>query len=111
MKIDTALIDILLYGEEGVDLDFKRDQYKFTRASDAEKGELLKDILAFANSWRRSDAFILIGIKEVQGVKAKLSVYQRSLMTPKYNNLSTVRPKNQLFFLTAILILKIKSLG
>lgn len=72
MKIDTALIDILLYGEEGVDLDFKRDQYKFTRASDEEKGELLKDILAFANSWRRSDAFILIGVKEVQGGKSEV---------------------------------------
>ena len=59
MLIDKALIDILLYGEEGVDLDFKRDQYKFTQASDDEKGELLKDIIAFANSWRRSDAFIL----------------------------------------------------
>ena len=67
MKIDNSLIDILLYGEEGVDLDFKRDQYKFLKASEGEKGELLKDILAFANSWRRSDAFILIGIEEVKG--------------------------------------------
>lgn len=72
MKIDTALIDILLYGEEGVDLDFKRDQYKFTKVSDEEKGELLKDILAFANSWRRSDAFILIGVKEVKGGKSEV---------------------------------------
>lgn len=36
-------------------------------ASDEEKGELLKDLLAFANSWRRSDAFILIGIEEISG--------------------------------------------
>jgi hypothetical protein len=72
MKIDTALIDILLYGEEGIDLDFKRDQYNFTKASDEEKGELLKDILAFANSWRRSDAFILIGVKEVKGGKSEV---------------------------------------
>lgn len=72
MKIDPALIDILLYGEEGIDLDFKRDQYKFTKTSDEEKGELLKDILAFANSWRRTDAFILIGIKEVKGERSKV---------------------------------------
>ena len=72
MKIDTELIDILLYGEEGVDLDFKRDQYKFTKASDEEKSELLKDILAFSNSWRRTDAFILIGIKEVKGGKSEV---------------------------------------
>lgn len=72
MRIDTALIEVLLYREEGVDLDFKRDQYKFTKASDEEKSELLKDILAFANSWRRTDAFILIGIKEVKGGKSEV---------------------------------------
>ena len=72
MTIDNALLDSLLYGEEGVDLDFKRDQYKFSKASDEEKGELLKDILAFANSWRRSDAFILIGVKEIKGGRSEL---------------------------------------
>lgn len=72
MIIDNDLIYNLLYSEEGVDLDFKRDQYKFSNASDEEKGELLKDILAFANSWRRSDAFILIGVKEVKGGKSEV---------------------------------------
>lgn len=72
MIIDNALIENLLYGEEGVDLDFKRDQYKFSKASDVEKGELLKDILAFANSWRRSDAFILIGVKEIKGGRSEV---------------------------------------
>ena len=67
MVINDELIENLLYGEEGVDLDFKRDQYKFVKASDEEKGEMLKDIIAFANSWRRSDAFILIGVKEILG--------------------------------------------
>lgn len=72
MIIDNELLNSLLYGEEGIDLDFKRDQYKFTNASDGEKSELLKDILAFANSWRRSDAFILIGVKEVKGGRSKV---------------------------------------
>lgn len=72
MKIDNSLIDSLLYGEEGVDLDFKRDQYIFTKASVDEKSELLKDILAFANAWRRSDAFILVGVKEVQGGRSEI---------------------------------------
>lgn len=72
MKIESALIETLLYGEEGVDLDFKRDQYKFTKATDGDKAELLKDILAFANSWRRSDAYILIGVQEVKGGKSKV---------------------------------------
>lgn len=73
MKIDNELIDNLLYGEEGIDLDFKRDQYKFSNASYVEKCELLKDIIAFANSWRRSDAFILIGVKEVKGGRSEVA--------------------------------------
>jgi hypothetical protein len=62
-----SLIDTLLFEEEGTALDFKRDQYPFANADDRQKSELLKDILAFANTWRRSDAYILIGIEEVRG--------------------------------------------
>jgi Putative DNA-binding domain/AAA ATPase domain len=47
--------------------DVKRDQYPFVGASDEDKSELLKDILAFGNSWRRSTAFILVGVEEVKG--------------------------------------------
>ena len=72
MRIDNALVESLLFEEEGVDLDFKYEQYKFVGASDEEKSELLKDILAFANSWRRSDAFILIGVEEVKGGRSKV---------------------------------------
>lgn len=70
MKIDNTLIENLLYSEEGVDLDFKRDQYKFLKASEEEKAELLKDIMAFANSWRKTDVYVLIGVKEVKGGKS-----------------------------------------
>ena len=42
-------------------------QYPFAKATDEEKSELLKDILGFANCWRRAEAFILIGVQEVQG--------------------------------------------
>ena len=66
---DEILI-ALLFEAEGPALDFKRDQYKFVGAADADKAELLKDILAFANSWRRNDAFILIGIDEQPSGKA-----------------------------------------
>ncbi|HTH45900.1 MAG TPA: ATP-binding protein, partial [Candidatus Limnocylindria bacterium] len=54
----------LLYRGESESLDFKRDQYPFIGADDATKGELLKDILAMANSWRNESAYILIGIDE-----------------------------------------------
>lgn len=64
------LINTLLYEEESTTLDFKSEQYRFIKANDHEKAELLKDIIAFSNSWRRSDAYILIGIREVKGDKA-----------------------------------------
>ncbi|MEI8021752.1 MAG: ATP-binding protein, partial [Schlesneria sp.] len=57
----------LLYEEESPTLDFKRDQYPFSKATDEEKSELLKDILGFVNCFRRTDAFILIGVEEKQG--------------------------------------------
>jgi hypothetical protein len=54
----------LLYKSEGEDLDFKRDQYPLT--NNTEKGELIKDILAFSNSWRSGDAFIIVGVDEAK---------------------------------------------
>ncbi len=60
----------LLYEEESSTLDFKRDQYRFDGGTDIDRSELLKDILGFANGWRRSDAYILIGVSEVRGGKS-----------------------------------------
>lgn len=57
----------LLFEEETTSLDFKTAQYEFVKATDEQKSELLKDILGFANAWRRSDAFILIGVQDVRG--------------------------------------------
>lgn len=65
MNID--LFEQLLYEEENTTLDFKKEQYPFTKATDDEKSELLKDILGFANAWRRSEAYILIGVEDVRG--------------------------------------------
>lgn len=66
-KFNDELVERLLYEAEGDALDFKGEQYKFIKASDDEKSELLKDIIAFSNSWRRADAFILVGVREVKG--------------------------------------------
>jgi len=68
--MNSKTLEQLLYEEEGTMLDFKRDQYPFSKVSDEEKSELLKDILGFANAWRRTEAYILIGIQEVQGGKS-----------------------------------------
>jgi len=62
--MDDSLLEQLLYSEESSSLDFKREQYPFTGESSEVKSELLKDILAFANSWRQENAYILIGIDE-----------------------------------------------
>jgi len=60
------LLDQWLYASESDSLDFKRDQYKFIKASDDGKSELLKDILAMINSWRTVDAYLVIGIEDRQ---------------------------------------------
>jgi len=61
----------LLHEDESSTLDFKREQYPFEQASDDVKSELLKDILAFANSWRRSAAYILMGVEEIKGNQSR----------------------------------------
>ena len=69
---DFRLLERLLHEEESPALDFKRDQYAFEGTDDRTKSELLKDILAFCNAWRRSTAYILIGIKEVKGGRGEV---------------------------------------
>src|SRR5262245_59488050 len=69
----TELIETLLWEAEGTTLDFKSEQYPFAGATDQEKSELLKDILAFANATKRADAFILIGVKEVKAGRAEVT--------------------------------------
>lgn len=65
--MDVNLIESLLYEEEGETLDFKRDHYRFGGGDALAKSELLKDILAFANTRRLDDAHILVGAKGKQG--------------------------------------------
>lgn len=61
---DETLIDTLLYKGEGTTLDYKAQQYPHDGATPEAKGELLKDVLAFANAWRQEDAYILIGVSD-----------------------------------------------
>jgi predicted HTH transcriptional regulator len=68
--MNAVLLEELLNEEESSTLDFKRDQYPFSSATNDQKSELLKDILAFANAWRRTDAFILTGVEEVKGSRS-----------------------------------------
>jgi len=70
--MDDDLFERLLHEEESTTLDFKQAQYSFAKATEEEKSELLKDILGFANAWRRSPAYILIGVKDVRGQRAEV---------------------------------------
>lgn len=72
-------LEKLLFRADGTELDFKADQYVFSKNDlvadglsgndyskklDNKKSELLKDLLAMANSWRDGPAHILIGFEE-----------------------------------------------
>jgi hypothetical protein len=50
------------FKSESDSLDFKSEQYKFTSATEEQKSELLKDILAMANSWREETGYIILGV-------------------------------------------------
>ena len=70
MSLTDVLVESLLNQEEGITLDFKRKQYPFYTASQTQtkeelRSELVKDLLAFANTRRDSSAYILIGVQEV----------------------------------------------
>jgi hypothetical protein len=93
--ITTDLIERLRYESESDALDFKEDQYRFDGATDEEKSELLKDILAFANSWRRTDAYILIGFREVKGSQAQIvgiTKHVDDAQLQQFTNSKTQRP-------------------
>lgn len=70
--MNNELFEQLLYEEESTTLDFKKAQYRFVKATDDEKSELLKDILGFSNAWRRSEAYILIGVEEIRGGRSNV---------------------------------------
>ncbi|URD50306.1 helix-turn-helix domain-containing protein [Chroococcidiopsis sp. CCNUC1] len=77
--MDDILLEQLLNEDESSSLDFKRDQYPFANASNEEKSELLKDILAFTNAWRRTSAYILVGVDEVRGERSRVVGVQHHL--------------------------------
>jgi hypothetical protein len=70
--MDDALLERLLYSSENEALDFKSKQYRFDGATHEEKSELLKDIIGFANSWKRTTAYILVGVEEAKGGRSRV---------------------------------------
>lgn len=93
--MDGGLLKKLLSEDEGDTLDFKRDQYPFVGASPEDKSELLKDILAFANTPRREDAYIVIGAEEVKGGPHKVvgvALHLDDASLQQFVNSKTQRP-------------------
>jgi len=67
----TDTIEALLWEDESTKLDFKETQYPLDTPE--QKGELLKDLLAFANAFRRNDAYILLGARDIKGSRALIT--------------------------------------
>lgn len=77
--MDDNLLESLLYRSEDPSVDYKSEQYVFSKQDlpedglskqertawlETKKSELLKDVLAMANAWREGPAYILLGFKE-----------------------------------------------
>ena len=95
LVINSKLLEHLLHEDEGVELDFKQQQYPFQDVDQPTKSELLKDILAFVNAWRRSTAYILIGVEEVRGARSNVvgvSNHLDEAQLQQFVNSKTQRP-------------------
>ena len=65
-------IEMLCVRGESVNVDFKREQYKFYDAPPHDKSELLKDIISMANSGHAGPSYILIGVSEQPDKSGKI---------------------------------------
>ena len=67
--MNTELEQIIKYNSEGSNLDYKKEEYVLGKSD--KKNEILKDISAFANHHSDSDKYIIIGVKEKDGVASE----------------------------------------
>ena len=101
MVFDIETLETLLSMEEGPSLDSKREQYRFNKATNESKNELLKDILAFANAQRDCTAHILIGVEDVKGGRSKVVGVESHLedaSLQEFVNVRTNRPVEFSYF-------------
>lgn len=89
------LLSTLRYRSEGADIDFKAAQYRFLGGSEEDKAEMLKDILAMANSWRDEPAYILLGFRDQRPHPAEVVGISSSVDDAKVQQFvhSKVKPK------------------
>jgi hypothetical protein len=79
--MDLQPLEGRLYQRETEELDFKAEQYLFEGAPEEQEGELLKDILAFTNTWRQANAYVLIGVDEARGGRSAGITSQSHLLS------------------------------
>ena len=70
--ISLEQIRMLCLLGESETVDFKREQYKFIKAANEDKSELLKDIISMANVRKSNSAYILIGIEELPNKEGRI---------------------------------------
>jgi hypothetical protein len=92
------LFETLLYQNESETLDFKVAQYAFEKATAEQKSELLKDILAFANAWRQTDAYILIGVEEKRDAKSVVTGLNNHLSNRNLQQFVASKTNRPVFF-------------
>jgi hypothetical protein len=95
--LKPELLEKLLHECECTFLDFKQAQYPFVGATitDEAKSELLKDILAIANADKPHDGYILIGVEEMRGQRAKVvgtNIHLNDNDVQQFVNSKTQRP-------------------
>lgn len=88
----------LLREGESSSLDYKRESYPFEGASDDDKSELLKDLLAFANAERRTDAYILTGVEETSGGDLRVCGISHHADDAKYQQFVNAKTQRPLLF-------------
>ncbi|MEX0997456.1 MAG: ATP-binding protein [Flavobacteriaceae bacterium] len=67
--MNKELEQIIKYNSEGSKLDYKKEEYVLGKSD--KKNEILKDLSAFANHHSDSDKYIIIGVKEKDGVASQ----------------------------------------
>jgi predicted HTH transcriptional regulator len=109
--MNKDLFEHLLNESESTSLDFKSEQYEFYSTDDKAKSELLKDILAFANSFRRTDAYILIGVKEVKGGQSIATGIEKHLEDSDIQQFVNSKTQKPLSFLYIPYLYESKQVG
>jgi hypothetical protein len=91
-------IEQLLHESESTTLDFKAAQYALAGATDEQKSEIIKDILAFANTQRSADAHILLGVKENKRGRAIIAGVSHHLDDAHLQQLVNVKTNRTVLF-------------